>query len=191
MNEDLMLKCLIALILGWIVCKYMGTPQRNGFSVGGKLSPYCENYFRKIYNAMEYNALIWSRHGQSSPPKQVKRCKESDLKTTTNCNEKQRELYCNKYADKYYIRSELKKIINRPPPSPPPPCKQMTDDEFLNFIENGVDCLQSKCIKDTYRSTFNQGRKWREFDTFPNAHENCSKPISPSWARKAVEINKF
>lgn len=30
MSEDLMLKCLIAFILGWIVCKYMG----NGFTIG-------------------------------------------------------------------------------------------------------------------------------------------------------------
>ena len=30
MSEDLMLKCLIAFILGWFLCKQMG----NGFSVG-------------------------------------------------------------------------------------------------------------------------------------------------------------
>lgn len=30
MSEDLMLKCLIAFILGWLLCRMMG----NGFSVG-------------------------------------------------------------------------------------------------------------------------------------------------------------
>ena len=32
MSEDLMLKCLIAFILGWLVSRMMG----NGFSVGGE-----------------------------------------------------------------------------------------------------------------------------------------------------------
>ena len=31
MSEELMLKCLIAFVLGWIVSRHMG----NGFSVGG------------------------------------------------------------------------------------------------------------------------------------------------------------
>ena len=31
MSEDEMLYCLIAFVLGYILCKYMG----NGFSVGG------------------------------------------------------------------------------------------------------------------------------------------------------------
>ena len=31
MSEDLMLKCLIAFILGWLLCRMMG----NGFRVGG------------------------------------------------------------------------------------------------------------------------------------------------------------
>ena len=35
MSEDSMLKCLIAFILGWIVCRMMG----NGFSVGGAELP--------------------------------------------------------------------------------------------------------------------------------------------------------
>ena len=34
MSEDLMLKCLIAFILGWLLCRMMG----NGFSVGAQRS---------------------------------------------------------------------------------------------------------------------------------------------------------
>ena len=40
MSEDLMLKCLIAFILGWFVCRQMG----NGFSVGAgreQCKPLC------------------------------------------------------------------------------------------------------------------------------------------------------
>ena len=32
MSDDLMLKCLIAFILGWLVSRHMG----NGFSIGGQ-----------------------------------------------------------------------------------------------------------------------------------------------------------
>ena len=40
MSEDLMVKCLIAFILGWIVCRMMG----EGFSVGAK--PRCKKHKR-------------------------------------------------------------------------------------------------------------------------------------------------
>ena len=39
MSDDLMLKCLIAFILGWIISRQMG----NGFNIGGQfglLAPY-------------------------------------------------------------------------------------------------------------------------------------------------------
>ena len=42
MSEDLMLKCLIAFILGWFLSRQMG----NGFSVGGeknKCNPYSDD----------------------------------------------------------------------------------------------------------------------------------------------------
>ena len=40
MSEDSMLKCLIAFILGWLLCRMMGNG--NGFSVGGPDEPHWE-----------------------------------------------------------------------------------------------------------------------------------------------------
>ena len=40
MKEDSMLKCLIAFILGWLLCRMMG----NGFRIGGYKSSWTDLY---------------------------------------------------------------------------------------------------------------------------------------------------
>ena len=42
MSEDLMLKCLIAFILGYLASRMMG----NGFSVGGRVGECCSGWNR-------------------------------------------------------------------------------------------------------------------------------------------------
>ena len=45
MSKDLMLKCLIAFILGWLLCRMMG----NGFSVGASSTePRLDDLNKKI-----------------------------------------------------------------------------------------------------------------------------------------------
>ena len=52
MSEDSILKCLIAFILGWLICRMMG----NGFSVGGQVDlDICKSQLGVLHEYNETN----------------------------------------------------------------------------------------------------------------------------------------
>ena len=62
MSEDSMLNCLIAFILGWLLCRMMG----NGFSVGGEEYD-CENRDESCCNetkGIHYNTCLTNKLDQ-------------------------------------------------------------------------------------------------------------------------------
>ena len=50
MKEDLMLKCLIAFILGWLASRMMG----NGFRVGGDFGDWFEDMWEKCPDGTDF-----------------------------------------------------------------------------------------------------------------------------------------
>ena len=126
MSEDLMLKCLIAFVLGYILCKYMGG---NGFSVGVEEVEYCND--NKLFTCLAENE---------------KSCSNGyvlDFLTDhpINCIYKK-----NGGCDKARTSSgkSMECTMRPPPPAPPPPpsCK----DVLTHICEPSRKISESNCL---------------------------------------------
>jgi len=107
MNEDEILKCLIAFIIGYLLCRYMG----NGFSVGG--TPECNEQLDELFSFKYpptlncYNSISASNCmeciGEHQGETRKAGCKQTDF-----------ENWCNKepYCKKKTCNAGEKKIIS-------------------------------------------------------------------------------
>ena len=160
MNEDSMLKCLIALLLGFLFCKYMG----NGFSVGCvdkrpkrrnkiKCPPKSDKPHKKVFpnkknDCCKKNRVLCPK-GSKHPghcKNTMKECKESHIiPPPIDCASKG-EKTCPSTGPKVCYKPDyICPGILPPDPNPPTPTCNVGEDVKC---PGGVWCAGNQCCPD-------------------------------------------